>query len=220
MVIAYLRVSTGKQHLENQKGEISRYASRWNLSIDQWIEETVSGKTNQNARKLGKVIKDLKAGDTLIVTEISRLSRTLHEIMIIMKDCIDTGVIIHSTKDGYIFEDSLNSKVLSFAFGLSAEIEHKLISQRTREALAIRKAEGKHIGRSHGSDYLYQEVIKKKDAILKSINHHLTIYEICTKYGFSKTIFAKLRSELPELDRAIKERNTLKGNRWGEREAD
>lgn len=215
MVIAYLRVSTGKQHLKNQKGEISRYASSHNLSVNQWIAETVSGKTNQKFRKLGEVMKSLKQGDTLIVTEISRLSRSLHEIMAIMKDCIDSGIIIHSTKDGYIFDDSLNSKVLSFAFGLSAEIEHKLISQRTREALAIRKAEGKHIGRSHGSDYLYQKNLKKKMDIINSIQEGLTINELCSKFFFSRTVFQKLRKGNPEIDDAMKTRNILKGNRWG-----
>ena len=214
MVTAYLRVSTGKQHLENQKEEIIRYASSKELTIDRWIEEVVSGKTSQNSRKLGKLIKSLKAGDVLIVTEISRLSRSLHEIMLIMKRCIDVGVVIHSTKERYIFDDSLNSKVLSFAFGLAAEIEHKLISQRTREALAVRKANGQHVGRTYGSDYLFRGVVKRKAEIIDCITAGLTIKEICLKLGFSQTIFVKLRRLYPEVDCAVKERNTMKGNRW------
>lgn len=216
MVTAYLRVSTGKQHLENQKEEIIRYASSKELTIDRWMEEVVSGKMSQNSRKLGKLIKNLKSGDVLIVTEISRLSRSLHEIMLIMKHCIDAGVVIHSTKERYIFDDSLNSKVLSFAFGLAAEIEHKLISQRTREALAVRKANGQHIGRTHGSDYLFREVVKKKMEIIDCIKDGLTLKEICLKLGFSQTIFVKLRRLCPEVDCAVKERNHLKGNRWKE----
>ncbi|WP_291589682.1 recombinase family protein [Bacteroides sp.] len=214
MVTAYLRVSTGKQHLENQKEEIIRYASSKELTIDRWIEEVVSGKTSQNSRKLGKLIKSLKAGDVLIVTEISRLSRSLHEIMLIMKRCIDVGVVIHSTKERYIFDDSLNSKVLSFAFGLAAEIEHKLISQRTREALAVRKANGQHVGRTYGSDYLFRGVVNRKAEIIDCITAGLTIKEICLKLGFSQTIFVKLRRLYPEVDCAVKERNTMKGNRW------
>lgn len=214
MVTAYLRVSTGKQHLENQKEEIIRYASSKELTIDRWIEEVVSGKTSQNSRKLGKLIKSLKAGDVLIVTEISRLSRSLHEIMLIMKRCIDVGVVIHSTKERYIFDDSLNSKVLSFAFGLAAEIEHKLISQRTREALAVRKANGQHVGRTYGSDYLFRGVVNRKAEIIDYITAGLTIKEICLKLGFSQTIFVKLRRLYPEVDCAVKERNTMKGNRW------
>lgn len=214
MVIAYLRVSTGKQFLENQKSEIIRYMTAKEIVIDRWVEETVSGKTSRARRKLGQTIKELKKGDTLIVTEISRLSRSLHEIMVIMKYCVDTGVTIYSTKDGYAFDDSLNSKVLSFAFGLAAEIEHKLISQRTREALAVRKAVGKHVGRSYGTDYLYKKMLSKKDAILHAVAEGLTIKNICKKFGFSRTIFDKLRKMDATVDDAIKKRNTLKGNRW------
>lgn len=214
MVVAYLRVSTGKQHLENQKNEIIRYALSQNLSIGQWIEEVVSGKTDRESRKLGKVVRGLKPGSVLIVTEISRLSRSLHEIMLIMKHCIDVGVVIHSTKERYVFDDSLNSKVLSFAFGLAAEIEHKLISQRTREALAVRKANGQHIGRKSGSDYLYREVLENKTRIIDSIKKGLTIKEVCRVFGFSRTILKKMRMDCPEVDCLIKERNQQKGNRW------
>lgn len=214
MVIAYLRVSTGKQHLENQKSEINRYVSNKQLVINRWIEETVSGKTDKNERRLGNLIKNLRTGDTVIITEISRLSRSLHEIMVIMKHCVDMGVIIHSTKDGYIFDDSLNSKVLSFAFGLAAEIEHKLISQRTKEALAMRKLEGKHIGRKYGSDYTYQSALKRKSEILSDIENGLTISKICKKSAFSRIIFEKLRKNCSKIDIAMKNRNILKGNRW------
>lgn len=218
MVIAYLRVSTGKQHLENQKSEIDRYVLNKHLVINRWIEETVSGKTDKNERRLRKLIKNLHSGDTVIVTEISRLSRSLHEIMVIMKHCVDTGVSIHSTKDGYIFDDSLNSKVLSFAFGLAAEIEHKLISQRTKEALAVRKAEGIHIGRQYGSDYTYQNALKKKTEIFAEIENGLTITKICKDFGFSRVIFDKLRRNNTEIDSAMKSRNKLKGNRWKDKE--
>lgn len=218
MVIAYLRVSTGKQHLENQKSEINRYVANNQLTINQWIEETVSGKTDKKDRRLGKLIKNLQPGDTLIVTEISRLSRSLHEIMVIMKHCVDTGVIIHSTKDGYIFDDSLNSKVLSFAFGLAAEIEHKLISQRTKEALAVRKSEGKHVGRKHGSDYTYQNALKRESAIIMEIDNGLTIANLCKKFAFSRAILDKLRLNNPQIDAAMKNRNALKGNRWKNKE--
>lgn len=214
MVIAYLRVSTGKQHLENQQSEINRYVSNKHLVINRWIEETVSGATDKSERRLGELMKNLKAGDTVIVTEISRLSRSLHEIMVIMKHCVDNGVIIHSTKDGYIFDDSLNSKVLSFAFGLAAEIEHKLISQRTKEALAVRKSQGKHIGRKYGSDYTYQRALKREFEIMSEIENGLTITRICKKFEFSRVIFDKLRQNNPKIDTAIKTRNTLKGNRW------
>lgn len=92
----------------------------------------------------------MRPGDSLIVTEISRLSRTLLEIMTILNSCIKKGVILYSTKEGYVFQNDINSKVLGFAFGLMAEIERNLISMRTKEALARRKQEGKHLGRKRG----------------------------------------------------------------------
>lgn len=156
MVVGYLRVSTEKQHLSNQQDEILRFAQTRNMEIDRWVTEVVSGKKDQKDRKLGSILRRLKNGDTLIVTEISRLSRTLTEIMTIMGHCLDKGITLYSTKDGYAFDDTINSKVLCFAFGLVAEIERNLISMRTKEALALRKAEacssaeGKVFARSSG----------------------------------------------------------------------
>lgn len=151
MVIAYLRVSTSKQHLVNQQDEIRRFAHTKEIEVSRWVTEIVSGKKNQKERKLGRVINQLKPGDTLIVTEISRLSRTLTEIMTIMGKCLEKNITIYSTKDGYAFDNTINSKVLCFAFGLVAEIERNLISMRTKEALALRKAEGVILGRKKGS---------------------------------------------------------------------
>ena len=147
MVIAYLRVSTSKQHLVNQQDEIRRFAHTKEIEVSRWVTDIVSGKKNQKERKLGRVINQLKPGDTLIVTEISRLSRTLTEIMTIMGKCLEKNITIDSTKDGYAFDNTINSKVLCFAFGLVAEIERNLISMRTKEALALRKAEGVILGR-------------------------------------------------------------------------
>lgn len=98
-------------------------------------------------RKLGGLIRRMKHGDTLIVTEISRLSRTLTDLMGIMGKCLEKGINLYTTKEGYSFDNSINSKVLCFAFGLVAEIERNLISMRTKEALALRKAEGVVLGR-------------------------------------------------------------------------
>lgn len=140
-VVAYLRVSTEKQFLENQREEIVRFAERNGMSIDKWYTETVSGSVSSKERKLSGVLDKMRPGDSLIVTEISRLSRTLLEIMTILNSCIKKGVILYSTKEGYVFQNDINSKVLGFAFGLMAEIERNLISMRTKEALARRKQE-------------------------------------------------------------------------------
>lgn len=149
-VVAYLRVSTEKQFLENQREEIIRFAEKNGLSIDRWYMETVSGKVSSKERKLAGLLDRMKPGDSLIITEISRLSRTLLEIMTILNSCIKRGVVLYSTKEGYVFQNDINSKVLGFAFGLMAEIERNLISMRTKEALERRRKEGKHLGRKKG----------------------------------------------------------------------
>lgn len=204
MVIAYLRVSTARQHIENQREEIIRYAARKQIFIDKWITDTISGKTESKKRNLGKLLNRLKSGDLLIVTELSRLSRSLHEIMQIMKFCVDNQVEVHSTKDGYTFDDSINSKVLSFAFGLAAEIEHKLISQRTREAMAIRKAEGKHMGRKKGSGHKMRTLIENHDAILEELKTDKSLITICRQYDVSYDTFYTFRDEYPDIFKAMK----------------
>lgn len=139
MIIGYLRVSTSKQHLANQQDEIRRFAVNRNFEIDTWVTEVVSGKKHGRDRLLNRTLRRMKRGDTLIVTEISRLSRTLTEVMAIMGVCLKKGINLYTTKEKYSFDNTINSKVLCFAFGLVAEIEHNLISMRTREALALRK---------------------------------------------------------------------------------
>lgn len=206
MVIAYLRVSTTRQHLENQSGEINRYASSRGIKVDRWITDTISGKTESKKRNLGKILNRLKKGDILIVTELSRLSRSLHEIMQIMKFCVDNNVEIHSTKDGYIFDDSINSKVLSFAFGLAAEIEHKLISQRTREAMALRKSEGKHMGRRKGSGEKMRVLVDNKREILQQLKTDRSLIQICRDYKTSYETFYRFRDNDPEIAKALANR--------------
>ena len=193
MVIAYLRVSTGRQHLETQEGEIKRYAHLKGLVVDRWVTEVVSGKTKHDKRLLGRTVRKLKSGDILIVTELSRLSRTLHEIMEIMKICIDNAIIVCSTKDGYVFDDSINSKVLSFAFGLSAEIEHKLISQRTREAMAAGKAEGKHMGRKVGHRPQQEYLNTHKDEIIAKLASGIGILKLCKEFGVAYETFKRFK---------------------------
>lgn len=147
MIAAYLRVSTGRQHLANQRDEIRRFAEGRNWKIDLWVTEVASGCKDQSARKLGSLLRRMKRGDILVVTEISRLSRTLTDVMAIMGLCLKKGIMFYTTKEGYVFDNSINSKVLCFAFGLVAEIERNLISMRTKEALALRRAEGVVLGR-------------------------------------------------------------------------
>lgn len=151
MVYAYIRVSTDKQTTENQRFEIQNFARIRDMEISKWIEETISSRKDLQVRAFGSLLKKLKPEDILIVSEISRMGRNLMQIMGILNLCMERQVRVFAIKEGYELGDNINSKVLAFAFGLSAEIERTLISQRIKEALARRKAEGKKLGRPLGS---------------------------------------------------------------------
>ena len=191
MTIGYLRVSTGKQNPENPRDEIRRFAEEKSFCIDQWITETASGKLPYRKRKLGRVLRGMKKGDTLIVTEISRLSRSLTEIMSIMGGCIEREICLYTTKERYTFDNSINSKVLCFAFGLVAEIERNLISMRTKEALALKKAEGVRLGRRPGSNVKMQRICESKDRITAMLNGGMPVTKMCRKIGISRSTWYK-----------------------------
>lgn len=211
MIAGYLRVSTGKQHLTNQKEEIKRYAESRQIIVDCWVTEIVSGKKNERERKLGALLRRLKPGDTLIVTEISRLSRTMTDIMAIMGKCLRKKIRLYTTKEGYSFDDTINSKVLCFAFGLVAEIERNLISMRTKEALAMRKANGVTLGRRKGSHTKMKILYDNEAEVLKMLEQDISIKEICIKYNLSRETFNKFRRERTEVQNAIKKRKYERG---------
>ena len=150
MVYGYIRVSTDKQTVENQRFEIEHFCKKEGLTIDGWIEETISGTKNYNKRALGKLLNRIVKDDLIICTELSRLGRNLFMIMEILNICMTKESRVWTIKDNYRLGDDIQSKVLAFAFGLSAEIERNLISQRTKEALARRKQEGVILGRPKG----------------------------------------------------------------------
>ncbi|MBR1480894.1 MAG: master DNA invertase Mpi family serine-type recombinase [Paludibacteraceae bacterium] len=151
MNYGYIRVSSDKQTVENQRFEITRFCEKEGLAIDGWIEETVSGTCMYSKRRLGKLLRKVRRDDLIVCSELSRLGRSLYMIMEILSLCLNRGCRVWTIKDGYRLGSDIQSKVLAFAFGLSAEIERDLISQRTREALARLRAEGKRIGRVQGS---------------------------------------------------------------------
>ena len=151
MIYGYIRVSSDKQTVENQRFEISNFCEKKSLIINLWVEETISGMTKVENRKLGKLLRKMKKGDVLICSELSRLGRNLLMIMGVLNECMNRNIQVWTIKDNYRLGSDINSKVLAFAFGLSAEIERNLISQRTKEALARKKAEGVVLGRPKGS---------------------------------------------------------------------
>ena len=206
MIVAYLRISTDKQNLANQKEEIRRFAALHNLEIHQWVTEVVSGKRNGKERKLGTLLQQLKQGDTLIVTELSRLSRTLTEIMTIMGHCLAKNITLYSTKDNYAFDNSINSKVLCFAFGLVAEIERNLISMRTKEALALKRAEGIKLGRRKGYTPKLDILIENRLQIIHMLHQGVSITRVCQTYQVSRDTFNAFRQRYPSVSNTLSNR--------------
>lgn len=151
MIYGYIRVSTDKQTVENQRYEINQFCDKNTFIVDKWIEETISGTIEVDKRTLGKLLKKTQKGDILICSELSRLGRSLFMIMEVLNSCMKKDVEVWTIKDNYRLGNDISSKVLAFAFGLSAEIERNLISQRTKEALARKRAEGVILGRPKGS---------------------------------------------------------------------
>ena len=179
MIYGYIRVSTDRQTVENQRHEIRTFCRKEGLQVDIWIAETTSGANEVNKRKLGQLLEGVQQGDIIICSEISRLGRSLFMIMEILNHCMTIGVKVWTIKDNYRLGDDISSKVLAFAFGLSAEIERKLISQRTREALRRKKAEGVKLGRPKGPGK------RKLDGKEEEIRRFL-------EAGISKTRLSKL----------------------------
>jgi DNA invertase Pin-like site-specific DNA recombinase len=171
MTYGYIRVSSDKQTVENQRYEINRFAESNGIKVDGWIEETISGTKNYDKRKLGHLLDKVKEGDLIICAELSRLGRTLFMIMDILNICMNKNCRVWTIKDNYRLGDDIQSKVLAFAFGLSAEIERNLISQRTKEALARKRAEGVILGRPVGRKSSKVKLSGKEDFIRDLLTH-------------------------------------------------
>jgi len=148
--LAYLRVSTKEQNLEKNKAEILFLANDKNLGKVFFIAEKVSGRKNWRERWLGQIIEELEQGDTIIVNELSRIGRSMLEIMEVLQLALKKGIRIYAVKGGWQLDESLQSKIMALVFSMAAEIERDLIAQRTKEALAARKAKGLPLGRPKG----------------------------------------------------------------------
>lgn len=188
MYYGYIRVSSDKQTVENQRFEITSFCLQQQITIDGWIEETISGTCTYKSRKLGKLLRKTRKGDVIICSELSRLGRNLFMIMEILNVCLARDCRLWTIKDGYRLGEDINAKVLAFAFGLSAEIERNLISQRTREALARRKSEGMVLGRpfGHRSRLCCMAAYRYRHQIESLRGQGYSIYAISKKLGLNR----------------------------------
>lgn len=188
MIIAYTRTYSNKQQSDNQKNAIEQFAINKNMTIDKWHKDTRTT-SSRHQNRLEEIIKQMNSGDTLIVADVTRLSRKLMEIMHLIMLCIEKKVILYCLKEGYTFENNVDSKTLAFTFGLISEIESKLISTRTKESLEITKNKGKTLGRPKGTPKM-NHLLAQKEQIEKELNEEKATYsELAEFYGVSLSSF-------------------------------
>jgi len=209
MIYGYIRVSADKQTVENQRFEINKFCKNQKIKINKWIEEKISGTKEPEKRQLGGLLKIVGENDLIICSELSRLGRSFFMIMSILSDCMKRNVKVWTIKDGYRLGDDIQSKVLAFAFGLSAEIERNLISQRTKEALARCKAEGKILGRKPGR-VIKVKLTGNEKKIRKMLREGMTRTAIAKHFGVKRdtlTIFINERLTKWKLKKLFSDQN-------------
>lgn len=149
--VGYLRVSTDDQELDKNKADILRLTNDLDLGKVSFVEEKISGKISWRKRKIAGILDELQSGDSIIVSELSRLGRSMLECMEILSLALTKGVNIYSVKGNWKLDNSIQSKIIAMAFSMAAEIERDLISQRTKEALRYKKEQGIKLGRPRGA---------------------------------------------------------------------
>lgn len=148
---AFLRVSTLEQDTEKNKIDILQFANQKKLGTVEFTEEHISGKIDYKKRKLGTLLDSMKSGDVLIVPELSRIARSIVQILEVIQLTQDKGITLYSLKENFCnLDNSIASTVTKTIFALVAQIERELISLRTREALHARKVAGIKLGRPKG----------------------------------------------------------------------
>ncbi len=171
-------MSSNKQTWEHQKFEITKFAKSNKIKIDKWVEEKISSRKALNKRKLGILLNELTEKDILISCEISRLGRSLLEVMQILENCLNKNCQVWTIKENYRLGNDIQSKVMAFAFGLAAEIERDLISQRTKSSLENVRANGKRLGRPFAAQSKKLKLTKNTKKIRELLDKHVSISQI------------------------------------------
>ena len=186
MIYGYIRVSSQKQTVEHQEYEIKEYAAKNGIKIDTWVEETISSRKALKHRKLGQLLDDLQENDIIIACEISRLGRSLLEVMGILEKCLAKNCQVITIKENYHLGNDIQSQVLAFAFGLSAQIERNLISQRTKMSLDNLKASGKRLGRPFGAESKRLKLSKNAKRVKELLDKCVSKNQITRIMGVQK----------------------------------
>ena len=196
---AYLRVSTNQQDVDNQRHGILEYVNQQSLGHLEFVEDSVSGQKKWRERKLGELLANTAvAGDIIIFAEISRMARSTLQVLEILECCMQRELIVHIAKQQMVLDDNLPSRITATVLGLAAEIERELISMRTKEALAKRKAAGKPLGRPKGRQSAQLKLDPRKEEI-----------KLYLDKGISKRSIAKLVDCAPSTLYYWLERNQL-----------
>ena len=182
---AYLRVSTDEQDVDNQRHGILEYTNTHSIGGLQFVEDNASGKVKWKERKLGDLLlKTMQTGDTVLFSEVSRMARSTLQVLEILEHCADKEIAVHIVKQKMVFDESLNSKITAVVLGLAAEIDREMISMRTIEALAKRKAAGMTLGRPRGRAKKLK-LDKKSGEIRRYLELGLSKTAICKLVGCS-----------------------------------
>lgn len=203
MIYGYIRVSTDKQTTKNQKFEIEQFCKREKMKVNRWIMETISATESLEKRKLGFLLENLKQNDILIATELSRLGRNLLQVMSILHYCLNKEAQVWTIKDNYRLGADIQSKVLAFAFGLSAEIERNLISQRTKEALNRVRNEGRPLGRPSGHKNNKKRLDEHVDKIIQMMDENIPIAQIAGLLNCNRKTLYNYVNHLKDDDKNI-----------------
>ena len=194
MIIAYLRVTIDKQHLETQKDEITRYASANGLEISKWITDIVDGMRKEGEPSLYRLIDRMKKDDKVIITDIARFGRTLSEVMTLLGKCMARGIHVYSINDRYLLDNSLNTEVVSDTCNLVSDIEHHLMSVRTKEALNHKKdKEGLQLGRPKGTDAKQSLLDANKEEVMNMLERGDTVVMICKHFNVSRNTYYQFK---------------------------
>lgn len=195
MIAAYLRVSTDKQDIANQRYLIEGYAEQKNLTIDKWVEESVSGRSRFRNRQIWELIEDLKKGDSLIVSKISRIGRNMFDLNGFFGDCIYRGIKVIAIRDNFILEDTLSCRIMANSMALVADAEVENIRQNTKMALARKKAEGQTLGRPVGSRNRRRGVLDRaENEVFRWLGKGKSQVWVAKKFGVSrKTLYNFLK---------------------------
>ena len=194
MTIAFIRTyNTNRQNSEAQEATLKEYAKSQKVEIERWVKEV--GNSPRANKRLETIVKSLNPKDEILVTDISRVSRKMIEIIHIITLCIERKVTLRCISEGYIFEDNKDSKMLTFTLGLVSEMERKLVSIRTKEALAVTKSKGVVLGRPRGSQQMGR-LEPFKEEIAKYLNEpSMTYAMIAEKYNVSLSSFKRYLKE-------------------------